>query len=75
MPTKPTHTQKLDSTAIAKAEWFKDGEELALTFTSGKRYVFVDVPEQAYHDLVNADSAGRHFASSIKSIYQLKTEE
>ena len=56
----------IQSSMLASAEYDTDTKEMAVTFTNGKQYVYVDVDQSVYLDLVMAPSAGRYF-NSIKA--------
>jgi len=42
---------------------------LKITFTSGRTYVYNDVPQDVVDGLASAESPGRYFSSSIKDTY------
>lgn len=60
-----------DSTALAKCSYDTEEKELSITFCSGRKYDYVDVPIETYSQLTEAKSAGKHFAA-IKSGLTLK---
>lgn len=60
-----------ESTLIASCGYDTETKELTVTFVSGRSYTYVDVDRSDYEDLINAQSAGRHF-NSIKKALKLK---
>ncbi len=44
--------------------------ELFITFKSGSKYVYFNVPESVYCDLLNAPSKGKYFNKNIKPFYR-----
>lgn len=60
-----------DSTSLSYAEYNEAEKILTVCFTSGKEYLYEDVPKEIYDDLIAAPSAGRFFQSRIKSVYKL----
>jgi KTSC domain len=59
----------IQSSMLSSAEYDTETKELSVTFSNGRRYVYVDVPVETYRALIEAPSAGRYF-NSIKA--QLK---
>lgn len=58
---------KFASTAVSKAEYDEDAQELELWFTGDTQpYVYHDVPDDVYFDLLDAESKGRFFADRIR---------
>lgn len=60
----------VSSSVIRAAAYDEELEELTVTFTSGKRYVYFDVPEWVYDGLLAAESAGEYFNRHIKDRYR-----
>lgn len=56
----------LQSSMLSSAEYDSDDKELAVTFSGGKTYHYVDVPIETYVALSEAPSAGKYF-NSVKS--------
>lgn len=46
-----------------------DGDDLYVTFKSGKTYCYADVPAGEHDAFLNAASQGKHFAEHIKNNY------
>ena len=40
-----------------------------IRFHSGRLYAYYDVPDDVFHDLLNADSLGSYFNSFIKGAF------
>ena len=60
----------LNSSAIFSAEYDLDSRELYIVFEEGGvEYIYLDVPESLYMDLLNATSAGMFFNRFIKDKY------
>ena len=65
----PRYTETLNSSAISRAAYDTDTQELELTFTSGYSYTYDNVPETIWDGLIAARSAGSYFASQIRGRY------
>ncbi|MEA3017129.1 MAG: hypothetical protein QOI38_1851 [Sphingomonadales bacterium] len=59
----------MPSTVIRSFAYRPETRELAVTFTTGRRYVYRDVPEDAAEALRAAFSKGRHFNARIRGRY------
>ena len=62
----------MPSTAIQDVEYRPDKRELLVTFTTGRRYIYFDVPAAVYLRFRYADSLGRHFNSHIREHYDFR---
>lgn len=58
-----------NSSAIASADYDEQAQRLTITFKSGGRYLYQDVPPDVWEGLVNADSPGSYWRASIKDQY------
>lgn len=58
------------STSISCCEYDEDTKEMHITFASGGKHYFKEVPIQEYHDLNNAKSKGSHFHQRIRRAYK-----
>ena len=58
------------SSMIASLGYEADTSTLEVEFNSGAVWQYYDVPESIYHDLMNSDSLGKFFHSSIKRQYR-----
>jgi hypothetical protein len=63
---------RLDSSAITAVEYDLATWKLDVTFTSGRRYTYFDVPEWEYEGLINAPSAGEYFNGHIRGEYDFR---
>lgn len=60
----------MPSSVIQTHSYDPGREELAITFTTGRRYVYFRVPPEAYEDFRAAFSKGRHFNAKIRDCYE-----
>ena len=60
----------MPSTVIHSFSYRPDTRELDIRFTTGRRYVFHDVPPEAVEALRAAFSKGRHFNRRIRGRYR-----
>ena len=60
---------KVDSSMMTEVEYDKAARELVIMFTSGKTYVYGDVPPDVYRGLLKAASKGSYFLDNIKDAY------
>ena len=69
--------QALDSSALQEAGYSWLWQALAVRFVSSPErvYVYKDVPEQVYLELIAADSAGGYYNSFIKGSYECEKLE
>jgi hypothetical protein len=59
----------MPSTVIRRFEYRPDRGELEVLFTTGRRYLYSDVPEQAANDFRASFSKGVHFNRCIRNRY------
>ena len=59
----------MPSTIIRSIEYRSDARELEVAFTTGRRYVYNDVPPEAAEAFRSARIKGRHFNSRIRGRY------
>lgn len=59
----------MPSTVIRAVDYRPDRRELDVTFTTGRRYVFHDVPPDAAEAFRAARIKGRHFNARIRGRY------
>lgn len=62
----------MPSTSIKSIGYRADRNELLVTFTTGRRYVYFDVPAPIYRYFCNADSLGRYFNFHIRDHYDFR---
>ena len=60
---------KLDSSMIRSAGYDASNKKLNVKFNDGHTYVFSDVPESVYQDLLKSESAGGYFNASVRGKY------
>ena len=59
----------MPSSVIRAHAYDPEREELEILFTTGRRYVYHRVPQQAYEAFRGAFSKGRHFNANIPDLY------
>ena len=65
----------MPSTVIKRFDYLPDRRELLVTFTTGRRYVYADVPEEAVERFRAAFSKGSHFNRHIRDRYSCREIE
>jgi hypothetical protein len=60
------------STAIREFEYRPDRNELYVQFTTGRKYVYLDVPAAVYRGFCNAGSFGEYFNCYIRDHYDFR---
>jgi hypothetical protein len=60
----------MPSTVIQAIEYRAQARELEVLFTTGRCYVFYDVPPEAAEDFRAARIKGRHFNARIRGRYR-----
>lgn len=61
--------RKVDSSMIRSAGYNQDDKKLHVKFNDGHTYVFSDVPNSVYQDLLKSESAGGYFNNSVRGKY------
>jgi hypothetical protein len=51
----------VSSSLLASVGYDSDEQVLEVELQDGKVYQYMDIPEETYRDLLNADSIGRYF--------------
>ena len=59
----------MPSTVIRRFDYHPDRRELEILFTTGRRYLYSDVPEEAVREFRAAFSKGSHFNRHIRDRY------
>jgi hypothetical protein len=59
----------VSSEAIATVNYDTDSGTMSVGFTDGTLYVYSDVPEAVYVDLINAASIGAYFNKNVRTVY------
>lgn len=62
------HTTR--SSMLKSIAYDHDEESLTVEFGNGGRYVYKDVPQTIFNDLVNAESEGKYFLANIKGKFE-----
>ncbi|WCT12176.1 KTSC domain-containing protein [Mucilaginibacter jinjuensis] len=62
----------MPSSVVANMEYDEKRKVLRITYTSGKVYDYLAVPQQAYDEMKAADSKGQYLNYSIKGKYRYK---
>lgn len=62
----------MPSTVIRHFDYRPDRRELVITFVTGRRYVYADVPPEAVEALRAAFSKGSHFNRHIRDRYDAR---
>jgi lysyl-tRNA synthetase class 2 len=65
----------MPSTVIRSIAYRPEARELDVLFTTGRRYLFHDVPPEAAEDFRQARIKGRHFNSRIRGHYRFSEAE
>lgn len=58
-----------NSSNLDQAEYDSESEDLTITFLSGARYLYRNVPLRTFRQLQQAISAGKFFSDRIKNVY------
>jgi len=61
---------KVDSSNLASVGYDSAKKILEIEFNHGGVYQYFDVPQDAYDELMAADSHGRYFVHNIKDDYE-----
>ncbi|UAK26230.1 KTSC domain-containing protein [Sphingomonas nostoxanthinifaciens] len=56
----------MPSTAIRATAYDEDDRRLDVTFVTGRRYAYRDVPPEIFEELEKAPSKGRYFNEAIR---------
>jgi KTSC domain len=62
----------MPSTAIRSLFYHSTKRELSVTFVTGRRYVYTDVPADVYEAFKNAPSRGAFFNHEIRDRYHYR---
>lgn len=60
---------QVDSSHLKEVRYSKEKQELEIKFRNGDNYTYYQVPEEAYKELLQSNSKGKHFHTSIKGRY------
>jgi hypothetical protein len=59
----------VDSSSVTRVGHDEATQDLTVEFTGGRKYVYADVPETVYENLLTAKSVGKFVNDKIKSKY------
>jgi hypothetical protein len=59
----------MPSTVIRRFDYSPETQELVIEFTTGRRYVYADVPEEEVKAMRAAFAKGRYFNARIRDRY------
>jgi len=59
----------MPSTAIRRFDYWPERRELEITFVTGRRYIYSDVPEETVRKFRSATSKGGYFNRHIRDRY------
>ena len=62
----------MPSTVIRRFNYALERRELLIEFTTGRRYIYADVPEEEVKAMRAAFSKGRYFNARIRDRYQAR---
>jgi hypothetical protein len=62
----------MPSTVIRRFHYHPDARELEIIFTTGRRYLYSDVPQEAVDEFRAAFSKGVHFNRHIRDRYDCR---
>ena len=62
----------MPSTVIKRFDYVPDRQELVILFTTGRRYLYSNVPEEAVRQFGSAYSKGVHFNRHIRDRYRYR---
>lgn len=62
----------MPSTVIRRFDYAAERRELLIEFTTGRRYVYADVPEEEVKAMRGAFAKGRFFNARIRDRYQAR---
>ena len=62
----------MPSTVIRRFDYAPDRHELTIEFTTGRRYVYADVPEEEVAQMRAAFAKGRYFNAHIRDRYKAR---
>ena len=64
--------QSVDSTMVKTVAYDPETQKLEVLFTSGKTYVYSNVPQEIYDELMAAESKGSYMRANIIDMYPTK---
>lgn len=67
---KSYYATSIDSSVMRAAGYHIPTKMLVIFFNSGTIWAYLNVPEEQYHNLTNAKSAGKYFNKNIRNTYE-----
>lgn len=64
--------EMVDSSNIESVGYDSDARELHVSFVSGKTYVYSDVDDWVFHELLASESKGSYLNREIRNRYQFE---
>jgi lysyl-tRNA synthetase class 2 len=65
----------MPSAVVRSFAYHPTQRQLEITFQSGKRYVYVDVPQEIYEAMKSAFSKGEFFNEHIRDRFDFRRED
>lgn len=62
----------MPSTVIRRFDYLREDRELIITFTTGRRYLYSDVPEETVRQFRSAYSKGVYFNRHIRDQFRCR---
>ena len=62
----------MPSTVIRRFDYSPQGRELVVEFITGRRYVYLDVPDEEVAAMRSAFAKGRYFNAHIRDRYRFR---
>ena len=57
---------KVKSSMIEDVSYDREQKKLSVTFKNGSKYVYTDVSDEQYKEIIGAKSVGQQFSKTIK---------
>lgn len=67
---KPETSASLDSSLLTEAHYDPFMQVMTIHFKNGAVYEYIEVPEETYSQLVEAESAGKYFHLKVKGKFE-----
>lgn len=63
---KPETSSSIESRLIKEVKYDPFMQVMTVYFWNGSEYEYIDVPEETYQELLQAESAGKYFHSQVR---------
>ena len=60
--------EKLESSVIKKLYWVQNSQILLVTFHSNSIWVYKDITQQEYNNMITSESLGSYFNNFIRNV-------